>query len=178
MTVCEILLFPEHSEALRKKSTPVHQVDESVKNLIKDIKDTLREYPDSIGLAAPQINVHKRVVIVRLGAMGSGSGQLGLPFVLINPKIVLVGEEGKEIDGCLSFLGVSGNTIRPHHLRVIGLDEYGEPFDRIFNGYDAVVVHHEIDHLDGVLFNDRVESLDDISQFRIKENGELVRVPV
>jgi peptide deformylase len=60
----------------------------------------------------------------------------------------------------------------------IGLTEAGRPFDRVFEGSDTVVVHHEIDHLDGVLFIDRVESMEDLYQVRQGEDGELVRVPV
>jgi peptide deformylase len=63
-------------------------------------------------------------------------------------------------------------------LRVTGLDEWGKPFDRVFEGFDAVVVHHEIDHLDGVLFIDRVESVEDLHRVREDENGRLVRAPV
>ena len=74
--------------------------------------------------------------------------------------------------------GLYGETVRPHHLRVAGLDERGRPFDSAFQGFDAVVVHHEIDHLDGVLFIDRARSIEDLYQVRVDENGEPVRVPV
>jgi peptide deformylase len=87
-------------------------------------------------------------------------------------------DEGKDFDGCLSFPGLYGETVRPHYLRVTGLDEGGHPFDRAFTGFDAVVVHHEIDHLDGVLFIDLVASLDDLYHVREGENGEFVRVPL
>lgn len=68
--------------------------------------------------------------------------------------------------------------MRPHYLRVTGLDENGQPFDRFFEGFDAVVVHHEIDHLDGVLFIDRIEKLEDLYRVSVNENGEFVRLPV
>jgi len=61
---------------------------------------------------------------------------------------------------------------------VTGLDEQGRPFDRVFEGFDAVVVHHEMDHLDGVLFIDRVESLEDLYRVRMDEDGQLVRIPL
>jgi hypothetical protein len=87
-------------------------------------------------------------------------------------------DEEEDFDGCLSFPGLYGVTVRPHYLRVTGLDEAGRPFDRIFEGFDAVVVHHEIDHLDGVLFIDRVERLEDLYHVRETEDGELMRVPL
>ena len=81
-------------------------------------------------------------------------------------------------NGCLSLPGLYGETIRPHYLRVVGLDATGQAFDRVFEGFDAVVVHHELDHLDGVLFIDRVESLGDLYHIREDEDGNLVRVPL
>lgn len=66
--------------------------------------------------------------------------------------------------------------MRPHYLRIVGLDRKGRAFDRVFEGFDAVVVHHELDHLDGVLFIDRVKSIEDLYQMREDENGKLVRV--
>ncbi len=178
MAMCEILLFPEHEDALRKKSEPIHQVDEDVKIMIMDIKDTLGENPYGYGLSAPQINIHKRVVVIRLGLEGKENSESENIITLINPEIVTEGEECEDFDSCLSFLDLSGKTIRPHHLRVIGLDEHGELFDRMFNGFEAVVVHHAIDHLNGVLFIDRIVSLDDLFHFPIREDGELVRVPL
>ena len=93
-------------------------------------------------------------------------------------KIVEARDEDKDFDGCLSFPGLFAETKRPHYLRVTGLDERGKPFDRVFEGFDAVLVHHEIDHLEGVLFIDRVESVDDLYRVREDEEGNLVRVPV
>jgi peptide deformylase len=107
-----------------------------------------------------------------------GEIEPGPPLALINPEIIEAGDERRDFDGCLSFPGLYGETVRPHHLRVTGLDEIGNPFDRVFEGFDAVVVHHEIDHLDGVLFIDRVESIEDLYQVREGEDGELIRVPL
>ncbi|HXV96840.1 MAG TPA: peptide deformylase, partial [Anaerolineae bacterium] len=84
----------------------------------------------------------------------------------------------RDFDGCLSFPGLYAETVRPHYLKVTGLDEWGKPFTRIFEGFDAVLVHHEIDHLNGVLFLDRVTDISDLYRVREDENGELVRVPV
>jgi peptide deformylase len=178
MAVREIVLYSENEPALRKKSEPVRSVNRLVKKLIKDLKDTLLDHPEGIGLAAPQINVHSRVVVVRLGGKGDGSVEPGPPVTLINPQIIEFQREEKDFDGCLSLPGLYAETVRPHYLKVSGMDEWGKPFTRTFEGFDAVLVHHEIDHLDGVLFIDRVANISDLYRLREDEKGELVRVPV
>jgi len=180
MAVKDIVLYLENEAALRTKSKPVRRVTRQVKRLVRDLKNTLKENP-GIGLAAPQINVHSRVVVVRLGGGRDDDGnesEPGPPLALINPQVVEAGSEERDFDGCLSFPGLYAETMRPHYLRVTGLDEAGDSFERVFEGFDAVVVHHEIDHLDGVLFIDRVESIEDLYRMRKDENGEMVRVPV
>ena len=177
MAVRDIVLYSENEDILRKKSEPVRVVNRRVKKLIKDLKDTLLANSNGIGLAAPQINFHSRVILVRLGGRNDDD-EPGPPLALINPEIIEASHEQRDFDGCLSLPGLFAVTVRPHYLRVTGLDEWGQPFDRVFEGFDAVVVHHEIDHLDGVLFIDRVESVDDLYRVREDEHGELVRVPV
>ncbi len=178
MAVREIHTYFEHSDVLRKKSKPVRMVDNAVKLLIRDLKDTLNAHSDGIGLAAPQINVHRRVVVIRLGSREVEYSSLSSPIGFINPKIVYSTDERRDFDGCLSFPGLFGETVRPHYLRIISMDEEGEPFERIYKDFDAVVIHHEIDHLDGILFVDRVESIEDLYQVHQKETGEIVRVPL
>ena len=178
MAVREILLYTEDKKALRQKSKPVDGFNRNVKRAIRDIKDTLNAHVDGVGLAAPQINIHKRIVLVRLGSTGDGSGESGPPIALVNSKIIEACDEREDFDGCLSFPGLYGDTFRPHHLRVTGLDEKGKPFDQVYEGFDAVVIHHEIDHLDGVLFIDRIENLENLYTLQKNENGDLIRVPV
>jgi peptide deformylase len=178
VAVQNVVLYAENEAALRQTGEPVRVVNRRVKKLIRDLKDTLNAHPEGIGLAAPQINVHQRVVVVRLGSSPSEAGESGPPLPLINPGIVEARNEQRDFDGCLSFPGLYAETVRPHYLRVTGLDEWGKPFERVFEGFDAVVVHHEIDHLDGVLFIDRVGSVEDLYRVRKGENGQLVRVPV
>jgi peptide deformylase len=181
MAVRDIVLYLENEAALRKKSKPVGNIDRKVRKLVRDLKDTLNDHPEGIGLAAPQIDAHSRVVVVRLGGGRDDEGNArepDPPIALIDPQIVEAGDEKRDFDGCLSFPGLYGETVRPHFLRIAGVDEAGHAFDRVFEGFDAVVVHHEIDHLDGVLFIDRVESIEDLYQVREGENGESIRVPV
>jgi peptide deformylase len=178
MAVRTIMIYPQQKEELRRKSDPLTEVNRTVRRLIRDLKDTLQASSDGIGLAAPQINVHQRVVVVCPGSEMDGKWRAGTPIALVNPQIIEARDEGKDFDGCLSFPGLYGETIRPHYLRVIGLDEEGRPFDRVFEGFNAVLVHHEIDHLDGVLFIDRIEKLEDLYRLSVNENGEFVRLQV
>jgi peptide deformylase len=177
MALREIVRYPEGGQVLREKSKPVRGGTRRVRKLISDLKDTLNAHPEGIGLAAPQIGTHSRVVVVRLGRGGGRESEPDPPLVLINPEIVEAHDEVEDFDGCLSLPGLYGRTVRPHRLRVTGLDEAGCPVDRIFEGFDAVVVHHEIDHLNGVLFIDRIEEPEDLYRVRENEDGELVRVP-
>ena len=178
MTVRDIVLYAEDAEVLRKKSRTCRGVNRTIRRLINDLKDTLEAHPEGVGLAAPQINVHLRVVIVRLGVRGDDESEPDPPIALVNPEVIEAGNEERDFDGCLSFPDLYADTIRPHFLRVIGLDEEGKNFDRIFTGFDAVVVHHEIDHLDGVLFIDHVEHFEDLYRILENEHGRLVRVPL
>ncbi len=178
MTVRKILLYSEDAAALRRKSAPVQHMNKRVQALIQDLKETLMACPDGAGLAAPQINVHQRVVVVRLGLCDENDPTTVIPTALINPEIMEARDERRDFDGCLSFPGLYGTTRRPHYLKVRSLDETGQPFERIFEDFDAILVHHEIDHLDGVLFIDRIEQPEDLYTVRRGADGKLERVPL
>lgn len=178
MSVREILIFPQHQKELRERSQPVLKLNQRVLHLIQDLKDTLKAGSHGIGLAAPQINIHRRVVVVCLSVEIDGKWQAGPPEALIDPQIIESGDERKDFDGCLSFAGLYGETVHPHYLHITGLNDQGQPFVRLLKGFNAGVVHHEIDHLDGVLFIDRIESMDDLYTIRKNERGEITRIPV
>lgn len=177
MAVVNIVIYGENKTALRKKSKPVKHIDRRIKRLIRDLKDTINNHSDAVGLAAPQINVHSRVVVVRLGCGRDNGAEPGPPITLINPRIIEAGDEKPDFDGCLSFPGLYAETIRPHRLKIAFTNEDGLPFHKTFEGFDAVVVHHEIDHLDGKLFIDRLESMDSLYRMQMDEHGKWVRVP-
>lgn len=178
MAVKDIVIYPEGKEILRKKCEPTQHINKRISRCAQDLVDTLNAHPESIGLAAPQIGMHYRVVVVRLGGVRDSEQEPGPPLPLINPKIVESRDEKRDFDGCLSFPGLYGETVRPHYLQVTGLDEHGCAFDMVFEGFDAVVVHHELDHLDGVLFIDRIESLADLYHIKKDEEENWVRVPL
>ena len=161
----KIYKLPKYEKLLRKKSTPVKKVTKTVKKLIEDLYDTL-DTVDGVGLAAPQIGVHARVALVMVGADRDEKEAEENPpeiIALIDPEIVEQSEDlDKGPDGCLSIPGLQGYTRRPTFMRVRALDVEGNKVEYRFEGYDARVAAHEIDHLDGVLFFDRLDSLQDL----------------
>ncbi|MFC1642021.1 peptide deformylase [Myxococcota bacterium] len=158
MAVRPIVLYKTNEAELRQRSEPIPDGSSRTKNTISDLKDTLLHHGNGVGLAAPQIGVHQRAIVVCLGA-GNGKNP-GFPVGIINPVIIEAGRELPDFDGCLSLPGLYGETVRPHFMRLQGLDEHGKAFEWTLDGFDAVVVHHEVDHLNGVLFIDRVSSPD------------------
>ena len=178
MAIREVLIYPENKVELRRLSEPVPEVDIQVKRLVRDLKDTLLAYPGGIGLAAPQINIHQRVIIYRPKEGREEKVTFGQPIALINPTILEAKDERRDSDGCLSFPNLYGETVRPHYLHVSGFDGQGNPINRVYEGSDAVTVHHEIDHLDGVLFVDRIKDMRDFYRITRDAAGGLVRVPI
>jgi peptide deformylase len=100
------------------------------------------------------------------------------PLALVNPIIRQADNNHRDFDGCLSFPGLYGETVRPHFLYVSWQDETGAPHETNFTGFDAVLVHHEIDHLEGVLFIDRIEQMEDLFRIGEDEFGNAVRVQI
>lgn len=148
MAILEIKKF--NNPVLRKKCEPVLKVDKKIKKLIVDMVQTM-EKNQGIGLAAPQVGVLKRVIVVRTDLKGQQI--LGL----VNPNIIKKGR-GKKIDeeGCLSFPGVFLKIERAKKAEVEGLDINGKKIKIKAEGVLARVFQHEIDHLDGILFYDRL----------------------
>ena len=133
-------------EILRKKSREVKEIDDKIRTLLKDMTDTLYD-AEGVGLAAPQVGVLKRVVVI-----DAGEGLLQL----INP--VLKSQSGQQCvpEGCLSIPGVWGEVNRPEHVVVEALGPDGNKIVIEGEGLLAQALCHEIDHLDGILFKDKV----------------------
>lgn len=168
MSVRRVLIYPEDGKQLRKVSTPVDRVKD-VRELVRDLKNTLESQPGA-GLAAPQIGVHQRVVVVRFN---QDAGEMDPPLALINPVVEETGELVDGFDGCLSLPGlVTWDTLRPSWLVFSALDEKGKKFSMRVEGIDARLVHHEIDHLDGILFVDRLKPGDKLQRVVETEDGE------
>jgi peptide deformylase len=178
MSIRTILIYPEHEAELRKPSEPITGLNRKVRRWIRDLKDTLANHSKGVGLAAPQIDIHKRLFVVRLGSELGSSPEVNPLVAILNPVILAKGDVKRDFDGCLSFPGLFGRTKRPHYLKISGMDEHGENFEKEYTGFDALMIHHEIDHLEGVLFIDRIEKMEDL--YRIVENGDgmPVRAPI
>ena len=181
MAVKKILTIDKNEKQLRTKAEPVKKITKELKQLFQDIKDTIEANP-AVGLAAPQIGVLKRIFGIRLGYkddMPEGEEpEMQPPMVLINPEII---EEAPEVergwDACLSIPGMMGYTERNLKVRVRYMDEEGKTVEREFEGFDARAIQHEIDHLNGVLFTDRLASLGDLYVYVKDARGKRKPVP-
>ena len=153
MALLPILTAPD--PALKKISQPVKQVDASVRKLMDDMLETMYQAP-GIGLAAPQVNVLKRVIVLDLAR----EGEEPQPLKLANPEIVWVSDEDVTYnEGCLSVPEHYADVVRPAACRVKYLDQDNKQQEIAAEGLLATCIQHEIDHLDGVLFIDHLTSL-------------------
>jgi len=130
---------------LRKISKEVKNIDERTQILIDDMLDTMYE-ANGVGLAAPQVGILKRVVVIDIG-----DG----PIILINPEIVEANGEVKDVEGCLSVPGKQGNVIRPKYVKVKAEDRDGNSIEIQGEDLLARALCHEIDHLNGILYTDK-----------------------
>lgn len=151
MALLKILEFPD--PRLRTVAKPVEVVDERIRKLTEDMLETMYDAP-GIGLAATQVNVHERVLVMDVSEEGDQ------PMVFINPEIEVLGPEEQDYqEGCLSVPGFFEDVSRPANVRITALDQQGEPFEMRPDGLLAVCVQHEIDHLDGKLFVDYISPI-------------------
>lgn len=151
MALLDILEFPD--PRLRQQAKPVASVDDRIRRLVDDMFETMYKAP-GVGLAATQVNVHERVVVIDV------SEDKSQPLVFINPEITVLDEGVCDYDeGCLSVPGFYETVTRPEHIRVRALDRNGEAFEIVPSGLLAVCIQHEVDHLNGKLFVDHISSL-------------------
>jgi peptide deformylase len=145
---------------LRQVAPRVERFDDELESLVADMDDTMRSL-DGAGIAAPQIGVSLRVVIFEVQENPRYPHVVPVPYtVLVNPELTPLGDEQDEgWEGCLSVPGMRGLVPRFHKLRYRGFDLHGAPIDRTVEGFHARVVQHEVDHLDGILYPQRVLDL-------------------
>ena len=162
---------------LRAAAAPVTRFDEELAALVADMDDTMRAL-NGAGIAAPQIGVSARVVIFELKDNPRYPHLTPVPYtVLVNPRITALGDEQEEgWEGCLSVPGMRGLVPRFRRVRYRGFDLHGEPIDRTVEGFHARVVQHEVDHLDGILFPQRVRDLRDFG-FEEALLGQITPMP-
>jgi peptide deformylase len=162
LSVLTILEFPD--ERLRKKAVPVTKVDSSIVQLVDDMLETMYE-SRGIGLAATQVNVHCRVIVIDI------SDTKNDPLCLINPEIIEKEGIEESEEGCLSVPGFFEKIKRAEHIKVRALDRHGHSFEFEARDLLAVCVQHEMDHLEGKLFVDYLSSL---KRQRIKKKLEKI----
>ncbi|TAN46993.1 MAG: peptide deformylase [Methylococcaceae bacterium] len=150
MTILTILEFPD--ERLRKKAQPIAVVDDAARRLLDDMLETMYAAP-GVGLAAPQVNVHKRVVVIDV------TEEKNSPLCLINPEIISKEGEEESEEGCLSVPGVFEKITRAEKITVRAQDRTGQSFELETGGLLAVCIQHELDHLEGKLFVDYLSPL-------------------
>lgn len=135
-------------EILRKKSREVEVVDDKIRQILDDMVETLHTY-NGVGLAGPQIGILKRLVIIDLY---DDKG----PIKLVNPKIIKQKGEQEVEEGCLSFPNQYAKIIRPKEIVIEALNENGEKIKIKGEGLLAQAISHELDHLEGILFVDKI----------------------
>ncbi len=162
MTVLPIRTFPD--PVLRQKAKKIRTIDGSIKKLIADMVETLHAEPGRAGLAAPQIGVPLRVIVINLP-------EEERDIVLINPEIVKKSGERLVTEGCLSVPGYYGEIKRAQQVTAKGRDENGREVRIKAQGLLAQALEHEIDHLNGRLYLDHVESPEKLRRVEAEETG-------
>ncbi len=159
MAVIPIRVLPD--PVLRQKAKRVRAIDSSIKKLISDMIETMHAVPGRVGLAAPQVGVSRRVIVI------------GIPeeedLVLINPEVVRKKGERIVSEGCLSVPGYFGEIKRAESVTAKGLDQSGKGIRIKADELLAQALEHEIDHLNGVLYIDRLESMDKLRRIEPEE---------
>ena len=162
LSILTILEFPD--ERLRKKAAVVKTVDDKIKKLVDDMLETMYE-SKGVGLAATQVDVHQRVIVIDV------SEEKDDPLFLINPEIIEKDGIKESEEGCLSVPGFYEKVKRAEHIRVKALNREGQSFEFEARDLLAVCVQHEMDHLNGKLFVDYISSL---KRQRIKKKLEKI----
>lgn len=156
---------------LRQKTRRVKQFNQALRTLVDDMWATLEAAGNGVGLAAPQIGVSQRVVAIAIPA-DEEEGTPARRYLLCNPEIVKASGEQTDDEGCLSLPGYVGEITRAATVTVKGYTEEGKPIRVKGHGLLARALQHELDHLDGVLFVDRLESLSKLRRLEEPAEGE------
>ena len=150
----EVLQYPD--SRLKQVSTPVQDFNPDLHEFILRLEATMRTAPGGVGIAAPQVGRFERIVIVDVSSKPKNPSHGRL--VLINPEILAWEGMVKGREGCLSVPDYTGNVIRAEYIQLQAQDEQGQVHEYAMQGFEARAVQHEVDHLDGLLFLDRLVS--------------------
>jgi len=169
MAILDILKLPD--PRLKEVCAPVERFDEELRAFIDDLEETRLDGPAAVGIAAPQVGRLQRIVIIDCSSTRKPVPNHGR-LVLVNPEITEWEGFGLGREGCLSVPDYTGNVIRAEHIRLTARDPHGEPLEFAMEGYEARAAQHEVDHLDGILFVDRLVSRrTDLFQRKVYQRG-------
>ena len=155
MAVLEIICYPD--DRLKQESIPVEIFDQDLKDFVADLEETRLAGPGAVGIAAPQVGVSKRIAIVDVSTLKKPVDNHGY-LLMINPEITKWEGMEKGREGCLSVPDFTGNVIRAEKINIRFQNTDGEWTEFESHGYEARAIQHEMDHLDGMLFLDRLVS--------------------
>ena len=157
MAIREIVTIPD--PVLRRKAQTVSKVDDETKLLIDDMVETMREAP-GVGLAAPQVGVSQRVIVVEYTTDEEDENAPKKLYAVVNPEMKIHGKDSEVgVEGCLSLPGLQGEVERSIKITVKGLNRQGNPIRIKASGWLARIFQHEIDHLNGIVFTDRASRI-------------------
>lgn len=172
MAKLEIITVP--NPILREKAKKVPKITPAIQKLLDDMAETMRAAP-GVGLAGPQVGALQRVIVVEVQQDEEQPNMQYGFYQLVNPEIVKVSREIEEgTEGCLSIPGYAGDVERHVSVEVRALDRSGKPLKLKARGFLARVLQHEIDHLDGILYLDRLKSADKLHKLSEEEQQEVV----
>lgn len=153
MSVLPIRRYPD--PLLKQPTVAVDRLTEKTARFIDALVHTMRQHTRCVGLAAPQVGSPLRIAVMDATGHPKVPQAHGL-LVLVNPEIVHVQGQVRQREGCLSVPDLTGNVLRAAAIEVVAYDRAGAKFHRRLEGFEAIIAQHEIDHLDGRLFLDRV----------------------
>ena len=159
MALRQIRIQPD--DILNKKSRPVEKVDDKIKELVADMLETMYA-SEGVGLAAVQVGVLRRVLVIDMSEDGTE------PIVMINPEVLEESGMQKEREACLSVPKLSGDVERPARIVIKALNELGEEFTMECEEFLAVAVSHELDHLNGILYDEKALQMYEEDEEEIK----------
>ena len=143
-------IIEEGDPILRKRSRKVEEVNDRIRMILDDMVETMRE-AEGVGLAAPQVGILRRMFVAE--------PEPGKVYYMINPEITDKEGAQKSNEGCLSVPGYMGIVERPEKIKIKGLDYYGNMQEHDLEGFEDIVMCHENDHLDGILYTDKAEKM-------------------
>ena len=152
------------SPVLHQKAKRVRKIDDSIQKLIDDMIETMYQLGGAAGLAAPQVGIPLQVVVIELPESGL--------ITLINPQVVKSSGEHEVMEGCLSLPGYRGSITRAESVTVKGRDRYGKEVRIKAEGLFAQALQHEVDHINGVVYVDHLESMENLYKAEPEDDDE------